>query len=86
MAVGQKIAITWRALDGDAQKEPRTGVGTLELTDARTINLVLRASDRSDSPSLELGGVLDGTQVRGSFSDRLFYARAGSFTGDVQQK
>jgi hypothetical protein len=86
MAIGQKTAIAWRSLDGDQQKEPRGGSGILELADDRTISITLRAVDASDQPALVLAGTLEGTRVRGSFTDRLFYARSGFFIADIQPK
>jgi len=86
MAVGQKTAITWRSLDGDPQKAPRTGSGILEMVDGQTIKMTLSAADGADQPALVLEGTLDSTQARGSFTDRLFYARAGSFVAEIQQK
>ncbi len=86
MAVGQKTAITWRSLDGDPQKTPRAGSGFVELVDARTIKMTLIAVDGADQLALVLEGTLDGMQARGSFTDRLFYARAGSFLAEIQQK
>lgn len=85
MVVGQRTAVTWRTLDGDSQKGPQTGSGTFELADTRTINIVLRAADSPDAPALTLAGVVDGIHAQGSFTDRLFYARAGSFVADIKQ-
>jgi hypothetical protein len=83
---GQKTEITWRTLDGDPQKAPRSGSGTLELVDARTIKITLKAVDGADQPALVLEGTLDGMHASGSFTDRLFYARGGSFVAEIQQK
>jgi len=81
---GQKTDITWRALDGD--KTPRSGSGVLELIDAHTIRITLKAGDSADQPTLVLDGSLDGTHAGGSFTDHLFYTRGGSFIAEIQQK
>ena len=86
MAVGQATAITWRSLDGDPQKAPRSGSGILEMVDGRTIKITLKAVDGADQPALVLDGTLEGMQAHGSFTDRLFYARTGSFLAEIQQK
>jgi len=85
-APGEKLEITWRALDGNSQTAPMTGTGAFERSDERKINVTLRAANGADQAALVLEGTLEGAQARGTFSDRLFYSRAGAFLAEIRQQ
>jgi hypothetical protein len=83
---GKQTEVTWRALDGDPQLLPRAGPGIFQLAEGQTINLTLRAENGGDQAALVLVGTIEGTQARGTFSDRLFYTRAGAFLAQIRQQ
>jgi hypothetical protein len=85
-APGEKLDITWRALDGSSQTAPMTGTGLFERADAQKITVTLRATSGGDQPALVLEGTLEGTQARGTFADRLFYTRSGAFLAEIRQQ
>ncbi len=92
---GEKVEITWRALDGSPQMAPRAGSGFFVpragsgffvLADGRTINITLIAVNGGDQATLVLEGTLEGAQARGNFADRLFYPRSGVFVAQIRQE
>jgi hypothetical protein len=83
--VGERVAVTWRAVDGDAG--PREGSGYLEI-DPQDNRLVatLTAPGRASTEVLTLSGTATGGTLSGTFSDRLFFRRAGRFEGQIREQ
>ena len=84
---GGRVDVTWRALDGEATTEPRTGSGFLEVAaSAANVIVTLTAPRRASGEVLVLSGAMTEGAVHGTFSDRLFSARAGRFDGQMQDR
>ena len=85
-SAGASVEAEWQAVDGDESREPRHGRGVITL-DAEGVQLTiaLRRADaaQTDERALTLRGAIDASALRGTFSDRLFAFRAGTFEGVV---
>lgn len=83
---GASVEAEWQAVDGDESREPRHGRGVITL-DAEGVQLTiaLRRADaaQTDERALTLRGAIEASALRGTFSDRLFAFRAGTFEGVV---
>jgi hypothetical protein len=83
-ARGNTVTGIWRALDGDVPEMPRGGAASIRLDqDGEKMTITLGAGARPSGGALTLTGTLTGNSVHGSFSDRLFFRRAGRFEGGV---
>ena len=83
---GAEVDVTWRALDGDVDKEPRDGPGLLQVSaDGAQATIVLRGpGTAAENPeALTLIGTTDASEIRGTFADRLFFLRAGTFVAPI---
>jgi hypothetical protein len=82
---GEHVAVTWRAADGQAG--PREGSGLLEIDPQQNkIIVTLTAPGRAPTDVLTLSGANSGGTVLGTFSDRLFFRRAGRFEGQISER
>lgn len=80
----ERVAVTWRAADGEAG--PRDGSGSLEMDPQGRLLATLTASGRASTEVLTLSGTESAGTVRGTFSDRLFFRRAGRFEGQIREQ
>lgn len=84
---GATVNATWRALDGDADSEPRGGPCWFQLSlDEIRATIVLAApGNPAETPeNLTLIGRKDPSEIHGTFSDRLFVLRSGVFVAKIQ--
>ena len=82
---GESIVVSWQALDGDPTATPRQGSGSLAIAaDGLAATITLDSGAPSPSSSLTMSGTVAARSVSGSFVDRLFSARAGKFTAEIQ--
>ena len=82
---GERVVITWSALDGSAP--PREGSGSIEVESQGGPMLIeLTAAGRAPTEVLMLSGTNSAGAVRGTFSDRLFFRRAGRFEGQISER
>ncbi len=80
-----RVAVSWKALDGDTTAAPRDGVGELVVGEGDgTLTIALTAPARGAAAVLTLQGAIADRGVHGKFSDRLFATRAGRFDGSIQ--
>lgn len=83
---GGRVEVTWEAVDGDPDREPRRGGGQFELSsDGTGVSLSLTAADQPEEATLRLTGSIVEGEIRGTFSDRLFYQRAGLFRAVIDE-
>ncbi len=85
-APGTEVEVTWQALDGDPDREPRQGSGRLELSaELPQATISLRGPGQPAEAVLTLVGTITASEIRGGFSDRLFYPRAGLFVAEIRE-
>jgi hypothetical protein len=83
---GASVEAEWQAVDGDESREPRRGRGVITLdAEGAQLTIALRRADatQTDERALTLRGAIEASALRGTFSDRLFAFRAGTFEGVV---
>ena len=83
---GVSVEAEWQAVDGDESREPRHGRGVITLdAEGAQLTIALRRADaaQTDERALTLRGAIEASALRGTFSDRLFAFRAGTFEGVV---
>ncbi len=79
---GEAVSGVWTAENGDPDREPRQGAAEFRLGSGGS-ELLIVLFEEGGSPSgtevLSLAGVISNETATGTFSDRLYFPRAGVF-------
>ena len=85
---GARLDLPWRAVDGDDDKGPREGSCRIQLSwDSAEFTIFITQDGQAfDNPEiLTCRGLIDDSRIRGTFTDRLFLLRAGTFVCEIQK-
>ena len=85
---GGRLELTWRAVDGDDDKGPREGPCRIDLSSDGTEATMFIAQGGQPFDSDEIltcTGPVDDSRAHGTFTDRLFCSRAGTFVCAIQK-
>ena len=85
---GARLDLPWRAVDGDDDKGPREGSCRIQLSwDSAEFTIFITQDGQAfDNPEiLTCQGLIDNSRIRGTFTDRLFLLRGGTFVCEIQK-